>query len=146
MENKFTIVEDGLLNNMEIIKNYFEGDIYSIGTIQEKSIIKCYDSENKLVTWCIISPTTNELLNDFIEHNISYLEQEEQTIFINDFIDGIYIDLIVSKIEKQGGAKAIIEYLKTKNKKLWLYSTYESISFYDKMEFISYDGEYIYYL
>lgn len=139
----FKIVEEKVIDNIELVKHSI--DIHKIGKIENKTIIKCYKGDD-LITWCVISPTDEKLMTDFFKVNVDYLTDEERKEYFKDFKDFIYLDLIKSEIKNQGGAKAIINHLKSKNKKVWLYSTCEAMDFYDKMDFNNYDGEYIYYI
>lgn len=143
MLTNFKIIEGKLIDNVELIKN--SSDINNIGIIEEKTMIKCYNN-NTLISWCVISKTTEKLMKDFFKYDVNYLEDYEKEQYTKDFMNCIYIDLIKSEVPKQGGATAIISYLKNKYNKIWLYSTFGAMDFYDKMNFNNYDGEYIYYI
>jgi hypothetical protein len=116
----------------------------------DMDLIIVLDDNDTELGFAVVTPKSNYNIQEiFMQNCISLLEYNKDdynnlyNMYIDELSDSNYLNYIESFVKNKGVGTFLLDYLKQQYKKLWLYSSWESVDFWKKNDYKEIE-EYVY--
>lgn len=148
--SKYMKIERSLSDSLTDLEKESLGG-YKNSSFNTSFVLKVKDINNELISIAMCSIPTKKELESEIDYLVENYKQscvseynEWKYNFINRLENGVYIEYIKSLNKGIGGARLIIDYIISQYDKLWLYSAYEAIEYWEDKIGLYASEEYFY--